>query len=61
MKKDLELEKFFDMIKQAYEKGIDAVIIQDPSFISILKASFPDLHIHISEKFPIHFSTKTHA
>lgn len=46
--KNNELEAFFDQLKFAYESGIDAVIIQDPSFIPIIKKSFPSLHIHIS-------------
>jgi collagenase-like PrtC family protease len=43
-----ELEEFLELIKYAYEEGIDAVIIQDPSLIQIIRESFPELHIHIS-------------
>jgi len=46
--KNSEIEEFLEQIKYAYEGGIDAVIIQDPSFISIIKESFPELRIHIS-------------
>jgi collagenase-like PrtC family protease len=46
--KNSELNDFFNQIKFAYQKGIDAVIIQDPGFINVIKNSFPDLHIHIS-------------
>ena len=46
--KNSEITEFFEQIKYAYEEGADAVIIQDPSFISIIKESFPELKIHIS-------------
>ncbi|MFA5176040.1 MAG: U32 family peptidase [Candidatus Nanoarchaeia archaeon] len=46
--KNSELKEFFEQLKYAYEQGIDSVIIQDPSFIEIIKESFPDLHIHLS-------------
>jgi collagenase-like PrtC family protease len=46
--RNFELKEFFELIKSSYEQGIDAVIIQDPSFIPLLKQSFPDLHVHIS-------------
>ncbi|MEK6885974.1 MAG: U32 family peptidase [Nanoarchaeota archaeon] len=46
--KNSEVQEFIDMIKYAYECGIDAVIIQDPSFISIIRSNFPGLHIHMS-------------
>jgi len=43
-----ELQEFIDMLKYAYEKGIDAVIIQDPGFIPLIRNNFPGLHIHMS-------------
>jgi collagenase-like PrtC family protease len=43
-----ELEDFLKMLKSSYEKGIDAVIIQDPSLIKVIKESFPELKVHIS-------------
>ena len=46
--KNSELEDYFEQLKYAYEQGADAVIIQDPSFIKIIRESFPDLKIHIS-------------
>ncbi len=46
--KNSELQEFIDYIKYAYEQGIDAVIIQDPGFISIIKNNFPKLDIHMS-------------
>ncbi|MDD5192999.1 MAG: U32 family peptidase [Candidatus Nanoarchaeia archaeon] len=46
--KNSEIKEFFKQLVYAYEQGIDAVIIQEPSFISIIKESFPDLFIHLS-------------
>jgi collagenase-like PrtC family protease len=46
--KNSEISEFLEEIKYAYEEGIDAVIIQDPSFIPIIQKSFPELKIHIS-------------
>ena len=46
--KNNELQEFLNQLKFAYEQGIDAVIIQDPSFISPIAESFPLLHIHMS-------------
>jgi len=46
--KNQEIGDFLNMIKFAYEQGVDAVIIQDPCFIPIIKENFPGLHIHIS-------------
>jgi len=46
--KNSEIEEFLNMIKYAYEQGIDSVIIQDPSMIEIIRKSFPLLRIHMS-------------
>jgi collagenase-like PrtC family protease len=46
--KNSETGEFLEQIKYAYEQGVDGVIIQDPSFIHIIKESFPELKIHLS-------------
>ena len=46
--KNSEINEFFQQISFAYENGIDSVIIQEPSFIDIIKKSFPNLKVHIS-------------
>lgn len=46
--KNSEIKSFFQQLEYAYLQGIDAVIIQDPSFIDIIKKSFPGLKVHIS-------------
>ena len=46
--KNSEISDFFKQMKYAYEQGIDSVIIQDPSFIEIIRKSFPGLRVHMS-------------
>ncbi|MBU0470070.1 MAG: U32 family peptidase [Nanoarchaeota archaeon] len=46
--KNQELKPFFKQLEFAFLNGLDAVIIQDPSFIDIIKKSFPGLKVHIS-------------
>ena len=46
--KNNELEDYFNLLKEAYLKGIDAVIIQEISFARIIKKYFPGLEVHAS-------------
>lgn len=46
--KNSEIADFFKQLSFAYLTGIDAVIIQDPSFIEIIKNSYPGLKVHMS-------------
>lgn len=46
--KNQELQEFFDVVSEAYSRGIDGVIIQHLSFTRLLKDTFPDLRIHSS-------------
>ena len=46
--KNSEIKEFFNQMRYAYESGIDSVIIQDPSFIGIIREGFPGLRVHIS-------------
>ena len=46
--KNSELKKYFDKINVAYSAKADAIIIQDPCFIPIIKENFPNLKIHLS-------------
>ncbi len=46
--KNSELRDYFDQISFAYSAGVDAVIIQQTSFIELIKKNFPDLRVHIS-------------
>jgi collagenase-like PrtC family protease len=46
--KNSELKEYFEQINIAYCAKADAVIIQDPCFVPILKKNFPGLKIHLS-------------
>jgi len=46
--KNSEIKEFLGHMKYAYEEGVDSVIIQDPSFIEVIKQSFPGLGVHMS-------------
>lgn len=46
--KNHELKDFFSQLEYGYTQGIDAVIIQEISFIEFIKKNFPDLRVHIS-------------
>ncbi len=46
--KNSEVKDFFKQLDFAYSAGIDAVIIQDPSFIRIIKENYPGLRVHMS-------------
>lgn len=51
---DDELEQFFAEIDQLYQAGLDAVIVQDFSFINLLKQYYPDMEVHASTQMHIH-------
>lgn len=53
MKED-ELPDAFALAKNAYEFGIDAIIVQDLGLARLLIRSFPDLPIHASTQMSIH-------
>ncbi len=46
--KNNEIDEFFEQLTYAYTLGIDAVIIQEISFLDIIKKNYPDLRVHIS-------------
>jgi len=46
--KNNEINDFFEQLSFAYSAGIDAVIIQDVSFLDIIKKNYPDLDVHMS-------------
>ncbi len=46
--KNNELADFFKQLSFAYSKGIDSVIIQEPSFLELIKKEYPGLKIHVS-------------
>lgn len=52
--KDDEFESAFELAKNAYEYGIDAIIVQDLGLAKLLIDSFPDLAIHASTQMSVH-------
>lgn len=46
--KNDELAEYFRLIDVAYSAKADAILVQDPCFISLIKQNFPDLAIHLS-------------
>ena len=49
-----EIESFFQQIDYIYKEGATGIILQDPSFIKILKTNYPELEIHCSTQMNIH-------
>lgn len=52
--KNNEFEEAYNVAKNAYEFGIDAIIIQDLGLAKKLITDFPDLAIHASTQMSIH-------
>jgi collagenase-like PrtC family protease len=46
--KNSELARFFETLSKAYSAGIDGVILQHLSFVSLVKKNYPDLAVFIS-------------
>ena len=51
--KDDELGELYDFLKDAYEYGLDAAIVQDIGAMSYICEVFPDLPIHVSTQAAI--------
>jgi collagenase-like PrtC family protease len=51
--KNDEIKDFFNTIKELYLKNVNAVIIQQISFLPIIKQNFPGLEVHISTQAAI--------
>ena len=54
--KNYELKDFFAIIASAYSAGVDAVIIQDVSLISVIKSHFPGMDVHVSTQAAVYNS-----
>lgn len=46
--KNSELKDYFKMLEHAYAEGVDAVIIQEISFVPLIKEKFPCMEVHVS-------------
>lgn len=51
---DEEIEDLFLFLKDIYNSGVDAIIIQDMAVSEIAKKYFPDLKLHASTQMTIH-------
>ena len=51
---DKEFDEAFNLAKEAYEYGIDAIIVQDLGLAMKLIKEFPDLPIHGSTQMTVH-------
>jgi len=52
--KDSELEAAAQFLRQLYNIGADAVIVQDPGLIALARATTPQLELHASTQLTIH-------
>jgi putative protease len=52
--KERELQNgLYDYLKNYYERGLDAVIVQDLGVLSFIKRNFPDLPVHASTQMTV--------
>ena len=59
--KDSELENAFTLAKNAYNMGIDGIIIQDLGLARILHREIPDLKLHASTQMSVHSPSALYA
>ncbi len=52
--KNSELIEALDLVNTAYSYGIDALIIQDIGFATLIKKLFPNLDLHASTQMAVH-------
>ncbi len=51
--KESELEELYDYLKPYYERGLDAVIVQDMGAFAYIRTHFPDLPVHASTQMTV--------
>ena len=51
--KESELDELYDYLKPYYERGLDAVIVQDMGVFSYIRKYFPDLPVHASTQMTV--------
>ncbi len=51
--KNQEIQEFLNQISLANDANADAIIIQDPCFIPLIKKNFPNIEIHLSTQSTI--------
>lgn len=52
--KDSELSHALEIVESAYNMGVDAIIVQDLGFASLLKKEIPEIELHASTQMGIH-------
>ncbi len=52
--KEKELEDAFNLARDAYNLGIDGIIIEDLGLAKILSEKIPELHLHASTQMSVH-------
>ncbi len=58
--KDSELENAFKLAKNAYNSGIDGIIVEDLGLARILHQNIPDLKLHASTQMSVHSPSALH-
>ncbi|MDD3253202.1 MAG: U32 family peptidase [Lachnospiraceae bacterium] len=51
--KETELDQVYEFLKPYYERGLDAVIVQDMGVFAVIRKAFPDLPIHASTQMTV--------
>lgn len=51
--RDVEIEVLYENIKRLYEKGLDAIIVQDLGLFRFLRKNFPDIDLHGSTQMTV--------
>lgn len=51
---DDEIKEALELVGRLYEKGLDAIIVQDIGFASLVHKTFPKLHMHASTQMSIY-------
>ena len=51
--KDSEMDELYDYLAPLYEKGLNAVIVQDPGVFSFIREHFPGMDLHASTQMTL--------
>lgn len=51
--KERETEELYDYLRPFYEEGLDAVIVQDPGVLRLIRQRFPGLKLHASTQMTL--------
>ena len=51
--KDHEIAELYDYLAPLYEKGLDAVIVQDMGVFKMIREMFPGMHLHASTQMTV--------